>query len=853
MIQVRHLRVEGAAQPLGLHTAQPRITWQYLGEDELPSVQVDVMRDGQPVWSSGPLEPGTVRVAAALTPRSRDRFVARVSTGGTILAETTFEYGLLTPEDWHATWIASDRIGGARSGAPAPRLTRTFRVDGDPQRARLYVTAAGLFEVTLNGKPVSGDALMPGWTDYATRIRYATYDVTDLLKSGDNELVAHLGDGWFVGHIGWRHRQNYGDRPALLAQLEYATDRGTDRVVTDGTWDVTDSHIVFNDLLMGEHHDLRRTAGTSKPQPVTLVSPNVGEVVPFATPRVQVTEVLRPTEIRRINAWPKPLYVLDFGQNLVGRMTAKLSGRAGDVIRFRFAEILDEKKNVYTANLRSAQQTDYVTLSGGSDIFAPKFTFHGFRYVEVQGLDHEPQPEDFAAEVLHSAFDRAGEFECSHPLLTQLWKNISWGWRGNAVDVPTDCPQRDERLGWTGDAQVFIRTALTLSDSATFFEKYVQDLADAQTVRGSIPPVAPDVEVLGDADGGPAWAEAFVICPWTVYHTTGDDALLRRHRDAYHRFYDYLAETAHDDIRMDARHRGFRGFGDWLSINADTPHDVIGTAFYARTAWLLAEIESILGDEARAQAYRDAFVRIRSAFQRRFVTADGLVASGTQTAYVLALHFDLLEDRHRPVAVQALVDDIARRGYKLSTGFVGSPYLNHVLTEGGRLDIAYRLLFQREWPSWLYAVTQGATTIWERWDGWTHDKGFQDVGMNSFNHYAYGAIGDWMMQRLAGIDLAAPGFRRVRLAPVLPTRADAEDRIEWVRATQPTPFGNITSAWRLSPASGADGSAGETWEWNVTLPPGTEAVVDIPWLRGDVPTTLPAGSHTLRGQVVRPD
>jgi alpha-L-rhamnosidase len=847
MIQIHHLRVEGAAQPLGLHTSQPRISWQFQGSAELPAVQVEVTHAGQIVWTSGPLDPGTVRVTAELQPTSRAQYVARVLAGDQLLAETTFEYGLLDPSDWQATWVASDRVGGARSGAPAPRITRKFRVNGAVRRARLYVTAAGLCDVTLNGQPISEDALMPGWTDYASRIRYATYDVTHLLQNGENELVALLGDGWFVGHIGWRHRQNYGDRPSLLAQLEFTTDQGSESIVTDGTWDFTDSHIVFNDLLMGEHHDLRRTPG--RPQPVTLVSPNVGPLVPFSTPRIRVTERIRPVEIRKIPAWPKPLYILDFGQNLVGRMTAQLTGKAGNVVRFRFAEILDEKKNVYTANLRSAQQTDYVTLSGEPDTFAPKFTFHGFRYVEVQGLDTEPTAEEFEAEVLHSDFDREGWFECSHPLLSQLWKNISWGWRGNAVDVPTDCPQRDERLGWTGDAQVFARTALTLSDSATFFEKYVQDLADAQTARGSIPPVAPDVEVLGDADGGPAWAEAFVICPWTVYRTTGDETLLRRHRDAYHRFYEYLAETAHDDIRMDARHRGFRGFGDWLSINADTPHEVIGTAFFARTAWLLAEIETILGDLARAETYRAAFARIRAAFQRRFVTADGLVASGTQTAYVLALHFDLLESHHRPVAVQALVDDIARRGYKLSTGFVGSPYLNHVLTEGGRLDIAYRLLFQREWPSWLYAVTQGATTIWERWDGWTHDKGFQDVGMNSFNHYAYGAIGDWMMQRLAGIDLAEPGFRRVRLAPVLPTRPDADDRIEWVRATQPTPYGNIRSEWQL--AASADGT--ESWEWKVTLPPGTSAEVDIPWLKGEIPASLPAGTHTVRGTVTRPD
>ncbi len=825
------VQTENATEPLGINEPSPRFTWRIETDasdwrQDACRVQVTLV-DGTPVWDSGEIEQSVQRqeyLGPALLSATRYHITITVRSGEAVVQSepTWFETGLLSPAEWTASWIQGRFVGGRRAMVPAPFFRRSFNLDSPILRARLYITCLGVMDPRVNGTPIGNDELSPGWTDYRKRVRYLTYDVTEHLQQGENVLGVAVGDGWYCGNVEWRGRQLYGDRPQLLAQLVVETEGGRVEVVTNEDWVHNYGPIVQADILMGEHHDNRLNfPGWDAPGfdasnwlPVESAAPNVGALVAYNCPPIQATETLRAVSVRRIPTWPSDIYLVDFGQNLVGRVRLKVSGKRGDTIRIRFGEKLDNNGNLYTENLRSATQTDFVTLSGeGVEIFEPKFTFHGFQYCEIQNFPRGFSTDNVEAVVLHTGYEMPGDFTCSDPLLTQLWKNIRWGWRGNSVDVPTDCPQRDERLGWTGDAQVFVRTALTIANTQSFWEKYQVDLADSQSPQGKIPPTAPDTAIFEDSDGGPAWSDAVLICPWTVYEATGDARILERHFASFEAYFRSLDRAAIDDIRSHPNQPGFLGFGDWLSINADTPIELIGTAFYARSADLMAKICRVVGREDRVEHYETRFSEIREAFLRRFVTADGFILSGTQTAYVLALHFDLLPEDLRPVAVQALVYDIGKRGYKLSTGFVGSPYLNHVLLNHGRADVAFKLLHQTEWPSWLYAVTQGATTIWERWDGWTHDKGFQDKGMNSFNHYAYGAIGDWMMQKLAGIDLAAPGFAKLRLAP------NVGGNLTSVSASQDTPFGLVHSSWSVSEG---------TFSWSFVVPPNTTAEVQPP-------------------------
>jgi len=436
---------------------------------------------------------------------------------------------------------------------------------------------------------------------------------------------------------------------------------------------------------------------------------------------------------------------------MVGWIRLCVQGEKGTTVSIRYAEVLNSDGTLYTANLRSARNTDYYTLKGGEEeIWEPHFLFHGFRYVELLGFPGMPTEETVTGIVVHSDIPQTGSFECSDPLINQLQHNIVWGQKGNFVDVPTDCPQRDERLGWTGDAQVFIRTAAYNRNVAGFFTKWTRDLEDAQFPDGAYPAVAPNPAAWAIGDGGPAWADAGVICPWTIYECYGDIGLLEARYESMQRFIEFLSQTSRNGLRCYADYTGWHGFGDWLALDGSdgreggTSKELIGTAFFAYSSHLLAKIAGLLGRDKDAEHYNGLSRQAREAFVEHFVLPDGTIKGGTQTSYVLALHFDLLPQDLRSIAVSELVRNIEQRDNHLSTGFVGTPYLNRVLSEAGHLDTAYGLLKQTTWPSWLYSVTQGATTIWERWDGWTHDKGFQDQGMNSFNHYAYGAVGAWM-------------------------------------------------------------------------------------------------------------
>ena len=841
-----HLRCEYFENPLGVDDLQPRMSWWLDANHRRGARQTayQVLVSSEPggtpdLWDSGKVSADTsTHVAYAGLPlRSRQRAWWRVKVWderGRAIESTErawWETGLLDRADWKGLWISGTLTGGRWASIPSPYLRRTFFVGARIARARLYATALGLYEPRLNGRRVGDLHLAPGWTDYHRRVPYQSYDVTSQVVVGDNTVGAILGDGWYCGHIAWRGRQLYGDRPKFLAQLviDYL-DGHTETIATDSTWRFAYGPLLASDLLMGESYDARlefpgwdkpgfddRGWQPARPSPITAIAIETMRAPPVRAMQELKAQLLPPVPGRTARLTRR----YDFGQNLVGHVRLRVKGPAGASITLRHAEMIEADGRLYDANLRTARATDDYTLRGDArgEVFEPRFTIHGFRYLELETHGPDVEIEDPVAVVLHTDLPLTGEFSCSDPLVNQLQRNILWSQRGNFVSVPTDCPQRDERLGWTGDAQVFVRTAAFNMEVTSFFRHWLQALADAQTVRGTIPAVAPAVDGL-QPDGGPAWADAATICPWTIYLCSGDRRILERCFPVCARFVDELRATNPDFIRRRTVH-DFAGYGDWLApddsnqTDGGTPKDLIGTAYFAHSARLVAAMAQVLGKTEEAKIYSALAEAVRAAFQQRFLTAEGAVTAPTQTACVLALHFGLVPSRMRARIAAALVKDIEHRGGKLSTGFLGSAYLPHVLTATGHPAVAFRLLQQKERPSWLYAVTQGATTLWERWDGRTPESGFQDPGMNSFNHYAYGAIGDWLYAVVAGIELdpGEPGYRHFMLQPH-PGGTLASARAKFV-----SPRGDIVSAWRSGP---------HRFDWDVTVPANATATARLP-------------------------
>ena len=626
-----------------------------------------------------------------------------------------------------------------------PYFRKSFELKGPVKRAILYATALGLYETHLNGQRVGDHILAPDWTDYRHRVRYQAYDVRSLLKKNHNAIGALLGNGWYCGHIGNGGFRFFGNEPEYLAQLEITyADGTTEQIGTDTSWKWHSSPILASDFMLGEDYDARlEIAGWDKPglddsqwTPATVSQETGLSLEAQVMEAVRVVRTITPKSVR---ADKEGRWVYDLVQNMVGFVRLAVAAPAGTKVTLRHAEMLNPDGTIYTENLRGARSVDHYVCKGtGKEVWQPQFTFHGFRYVEVTGLTGEPQSGLVTGVVISSDTTPAGQFSCSDPRINQLQSNIQWGQRGNYLSVPTDCPQRDERLGWMGDAQVFIRTASYNADIAAFFTKWLVDVDDGQTPEGSFADVSPNT--MG-ANGVPAWGDAGVICPWTIYQVYGDKRILERHLPAMTKWVEYL--RAHSNGLIREKDRG-NDYGDWLSIGADTPKDLIGTAFFAYSTRLLAQSCQALGRAEEAAKYEALFQDIKAAFLKRYVAADGHIQGDTQSDYAMALKFDLLPDDMRPKAAEYLVDCIKAKNGHLSTGFIGVSYLLPVLTKMGKADTAYELLLQDTFPSWLFSVKHGATTIWERWDGWTPDKGFQDPGMNSFNHYSLGSCGEYL-------------------------------------------------------------------------------------------------------------
>jgi len=735
---------------------------------------------------------------------------------------------MLEPSDWRASWIGPDLEEDTSTSQPCPMLRATFSVDGAVRTARAYVTALGLYEMELNGQRVGDQVLTPGWTAYDERLQVQTYDVGDLLVEGENVVGVTLGDGWYRGFLGFGGQRNvYGEKVALLLQVRIVYEDG--RLLTvcsDENWKSATGPILASDIYNGERYDARlekpgwTQAGYDDGDwaGVLLVEQDKGILVAPAGPPVRKIETIKPVDISHS---PAGETIVDMGQNMVGWVRLKVQGEAGTTVTLRHAEVLQDG-NLYTDNIRAAQQTVTYTLKGEDiEVYEPRFTFQGFRYVAVEGYPGELTLDSLTGVVVHSDMAPTGHFECDNPLLNQLQHNIVWGQKGNYVDVPTDCPQRDERLGWTGDAQVFVRTGCFNMDVAGFFTKWLRDLAADQAENGAVPHVIPNAigRRRGRMGSSSAWADASVICPWTIYLCYGDTRILEEQYESMRAWVGYMEEAAGED-RLWAT--GFH-FGDWLAYattrsdypGATTDKDLIATAFFAYSTALLQQTAQVLGKGADAERYANLLAEIKAAFCREYVTENGRLASNTQTAYALALWFDLLPEALRPEAARRLAEDVKSFNNHLTTGFVGTPYLCHTLSSNGYPDVAYDLLNQESYPSWLYPITKGATTIWERWDGIKPDGSFQDAGMNSFNHYAYGAIGSWLYQVVAGIEVdpSVAGYKHTLIQP------QPGGGLSSVRATLKTMYGGVGSAWEL----GEDGLSLE-----VTIPANAHATVRLP-------------------------
>jgi len=836
-LNVSHLLTENLSDPIGIDSRQPRFSWQLSAPDRnvlqtAYEIQVgDGPDGGGKIWNSGKVLSdqslyivyGGPAVQAGRKYFWRVRVWDNKGRGSGWSKPASWQMGLLTPADWKAQWI---RVAKEDTSQPSPLFRTVFTAQSGIASATAYITAHGLYEAQLNGHRVGDAVLTPGWTSYNKRLQYQAYDVTSLVHPGKNAAGAMLGSGWYRGYIGFEEQRNvYGSELSLLFQLVIRYKNGrVDTIGSDGSWKAATGEVRHSEIYHGEIVDHRKEQkGWSLPdfndadwEAVQTSELPKNNLIATVNEPVTKHETIRAA---RVLTTPKGEKVIDFGQNLTGWVIVRAKGNSGDSIRLSHAEVLDKAGNFYTDNLRRAKARDVFILKGeGEESFEPRFTFHGFRYIRIEGIEGPVNPDDFTAVVLYSNMPKTGSFNCSNVLIDQLQHNIQWGQQGNFLDVPTDCPQRDERLGWTGDAQVFSRTAAFNRGVDNFFAKWLKDVTADQLPNGAVPFVIPNV--LGNgSNASTGWADVATIIPWNMYLAYGDKKILEDQYPSMKAWVEYMRGQAKNDLWNTGFH-----FGDWLFYrpfddndgrSAVTDKYLIAQCFYAHSTQLLINAAMVLGKKEDADNYTALLKRIKDAYLQEYMTPDGRLVSGTQTAYVLSLQFDMLPEALRKQAAERLVKNIQDYNYHLTTGFLGTPYLCHVLSRWNQTDVAYRLLLQDSYPSWLYPVKMGATTIWERWDGIKPDSTFQTPGMNSFNHYAYGAIGDWMYRVVAGIDTYedGPGYHHSRIAP------HPGGRLRSAAADLETGYGKLSSHWEIED---------DTFRLAVVVPANTTATVCLP-------------------------
>jgi len=834
---VSGLLCEYLHNPLGLDILNPRMSWQIqTPESNFKQTAYEIRVAESPVmfskkdklkWSSGKvISDQSVNIEyQGLILESGKRYYWQVRIWDNKQKSTSWsepawwEMAILDPTLWNANWII-DKEKSPDDHRPV-YFRKEFACSKKIQSARLYISSLGLYQANLNGKKVSADLFTPGWTSYNKRLQYQVYDISDMLNS-ENAIGVILADGWYRGKVGWERKGNYyGDKLALLAQVEVTYSDGTiQQVVTDSSWYVSNGAIISSDIQDGEFYDARlEMPGWDCPgfTSVSWVSSKIFDypkntlIASRSYPVRAITEF----KAQKIIITPKGETVLDLGQNIVGWVRLKVEGQKGDHVVLKFAEVLDKEGNFYTRNLRAAKATDeYILKGGGEEFFEPHFTFHGFRYVKLEKFSGIPDLNSITGISIHSDMPLTGTFVCSDKQINQLQQNIQWTQRGNFIDVPTDCPQRDERLGWVGDAQLFAPTAAFNFNVAPFFTKWLLDLAKDQLPNGMVTYVVPDV-LMGKRGGSAAWSDASVIIPWTVYQAYGDTGILVKQYPSMKAWIEYVRQRAGEDCLW----TGDFQYGDWLSFattlpdypGATTDKDLIATAYYAFSTDRLAKIAALLGKIEDARKYSNLALKIRNAFQKEYITPAGRIVSNTQTAYAIALTFGLIPDTLVSKAAGYLAEDVGKMKH-LTTGLVGTPLLCKALSDHGYADLAFMLLIRKEYPSFLYPVTLGATTIWERWDGQKPDGSFQDQGMNSFNHYALGSIGEWLYSYVTGIgiDQKNPGYKHFFLQP------HQGGGLTFANAELKTLFGIIKSGWKLE-----DGQI----LYSCSVPPNTSATV----------------------------
>ena len=839
------------------------------------------------LWDSGKISSGeTVNIAyAGKSLASRQQCFWKVCVwdhdGSARWSEpASWAMGFLKADDWSANYISFRDTTPVHKDSktlflpPARQYRKEFGASKTVKRATIYSTALGIYELYLNGARVGDAHFEPGWSDYHQRAYYWTHDVTSLVRRGENALAAWVADGWYSGYIGFGlltgigtekiGRYTYGKTPALLAQLEIEyTDGSRETVITDKSWRVTgDGPIREGDFLMGEFYDARKeTVGWTKAgfdagkwdsailaqengsapatfyefrnptsgknvkvedRPVDLSFQRPPKLEAFPGNPVRALEEIKPVAITTPT---NGVYIFNLGQNFAGVIRLKVKGPEGTTIQLRYGEMLHPDGRLMTENLRKARAIDHYVLRGdpSGETYVPRFTFHGFQYVEITGFPGTPDKDAITGIVLHSDTPFTSNFECSDPVPNRLFKNVVWTQRANFLDLPTDCPQRDERFGWTGDAQIYVRTATYNADVAAFYTKWLRELMESQRPSGTFPGYAPYPFQHG-WDFGTAWCDAGVICPWTIWQAYNDTRIIERCWPYMVKFLDWRKSTAKDFLGINHGN----DWGDWLSFGTKTPLDYVDTAYFAYSAKLMGDMAHAIGKEKEAADFHELFGKIKTAFNEKYVKPDGSLAVDTQTAYTLALYMDLLPTEMRAKSGKILADKL-RAGETadnsgMTTGFIGTRPLLTVLSDAGQHDLAVKHFQSHKFPSWGYEVEQGATTIWERWNSFTKDKGFggeQNASMNSFAHYSFGAVCEWMFFRLAGIDSDGPGYEKIVIRPSPPSPRSNSDRapINWVKAHYDCVHGRIVSNWRRT---------ADHFELETTIPANTTATVYVP-------------------------
>lgn len=834
MLKLYDLTIEYKHHPLGLDEVQPRFSWKLQSDGQnvtQAARQITLQTGGHPVWDSGRLETEKSILAEylgpTLLPRTSYQWTVTVwdNRGESASASASFETGLLQGSalEGKAAWITHD-LPAEETACPV--YTKTFAVTAPVARARLYATALGMYEAELNGAPISDTYFAPGWTNYHKRLQYQTYALK--VREGENTLSITVGNGWYKGALGFTPvPNNYGDRTALLAAVCITYADGREEWLGTGTdWQVRTGPIRASEIYNGEVQDFTRPPEVARP----AVAFDYGFDTLIGQENEPVRCLQRLVPVREFIT-PAGEQVFDFGQNLTGWVETDIDAKSGQTLVLHHAESLDEKGNFYTDNLSFAKATDSWTLAGGHTVVRPHFTWHGFRYLWVEGL-HKGQKVSFTACHLSTDLAQTGSFHCSDKRVDRLQQNIQWSQRDNFLDIPTDCPQRSERLGWTGDVTAFCATAAFNENIMPFMTKWLRDLSSEQTPETGMPQVVPNI-LAGNQDGAAFWGDVATVLPWTLYRAYGDKRVLAAQYPSMVRWVEFI-ETHCGETGL--WQKGFQ-YGDWLGLDTEqnaltderkgaTDDYFAANVCFAWSLQILADTARVLGkteEERRWRIRRDSLIK---AFREEYVTPTGRLVSETQTALVLALYFDMVPAEQRSRLIKMLVNNIDAHKTHLTTGFIGTPFACLALSDCGRHDVAGKLLLQEDSPSWLYEVKMGATTIWERWNSILPDGSFNPANMNSLNHYSYGSIGNWLYTRLCGLEAVEPGYR------VFAVKPQFIKGITWADLEYESVYGKIALAWRCEKGK---------ITVDLTVPANTTALLTLPEKTDTL--TLGSGSY----------